>query len=278
MSQSGVVSGGDPNAERGPDGFGPPPRDPKPGPLKRAVAVIDAIAAHGSSTAKELSEHTGLPLPTVYRIANELCGVDYLVHLRSEKRFALGYALHDLAVRLHDDLGVVPQVRREIAALQQTTGMATYLAIHRGMDFVIVHVVDSPACRRLRPMTFGFRENPHATAFGKLGLSDLDPAARRELLGDGPFPALTPHTLTDPDELAAELDSIGADGVAWETEEFTVGTRCAAVPLRTELGTLIGSVALSAPVAAYAGRTTHVEHLLRATAARVSRFYRLGTP
>ena len=81
------------------------------GQIARAIAVLEAVAEHGSSTARGISEATSIPLPTVYRIAQELIRSEYLVHLRTEKRFALGYKLHRLAVGLHDDLGIPRSVQ-----------------------------------------------------------------------------------------------------------------------------------------------------------------------
>ena len=113
------------------------------GQVARAIAVLEAVAEHGSSTARGISEATSIPLPTVYRIAQELIRSEYLVHLRTEKRFALGYKLHRLAVGLHDDLGIPRSVREEVHAMHRDLGMAAYLAIHRGTDFVVVHVSDT---------------------------------------------------------------------------------------------------------------------------------------
>lgn len=247
-----------------------------PSTIGRAVSVMEAVAAHGSSTAKQISERTGIPVPTVYRLAKELCQVDYLVHLREEKRFALGYRLHQLATSLHEDLGIRLPVRREIERLHQSTRMAAYLAIHRDTDFVVAYVVDSPVCPRIRPLKFGFRDFPHATAFGKLGLSEYPDADRPKVLGNAPYYALTENTITDDADLAGELDQIRCSGIAWEHEEFETGTTCAAVPLKSEQGQLLGSVAVSAPTARYSGQRLHITHLLRACAERTGRLYRLG--
>ena len=62
--------------------------------IQRAVTVLEYVAESGGSAARDIASATDLPLPTVYRIAQELVQVGYLVHLREEKRFALGYKLH----------------------------------------------------------------------------------------------------------------------------------------------------------------------------------------
>ncbi len=264
-----------PSTQRAGDGAGGSGGAPT-GQIPRAVAILEAVATRGASTAKEIAEATGIPLPSVYRLCGELIAVDYLVHLRDEARFALGYQLHKLGVGLHRDIGMPPAARREVRSLQEDIGMATYLAIHRGTEFVVVFVASSPACPPLEPMGFGFHDHPYATAFGKLGLSDLDPTGRREYLAGTRLVPLTPSTLTDPAELDAHLDRIAASGVAWEFGEFQEGTDCLAVPLRAGDGTLVGSVATSGPARAYAGRHRHLEDRVRACATRVARLYRTG--
>lgn len=246
------------------------------GQIARAIAVLEAVAAHGSSTARAVTDATGIPLPTVYRIAQELIRAEYLVHLRDEQRFALGYKLHRLAVGLHEDLGIPRSVRDEVRSLHRDLGMAAYLAIHRGTDFVVVFVADSPQHPRISPMGFGFHESPHATAFGKMGLGALPVEERDAYLDSVQLRSHTASTITDHDVLRAQLDEIGSRGIAWEHQEFQAGTDCMAAAIKADDGMLIGSIAVSAPVAAYAGRVRHVEDRVRACASRAGRSYRLG--
>ena len=250
--------------------------DAPAGQIARALAVLEAVSEHGSSTARGIADATGIPLPTVYRIAQELLRADYLVHLRDEKRFALGYKLHRLAVGLHEHLGIPRAVREEVHALHRDLGMAAYLAIHRGADFVVVHVSDSPQAPRLSPLSFGFHESPHATAFGKAGLASLPIEERDAYLTGAPLRAHTDRTLTDPEQLRRQLEEIAVRGIAWEHQEFVPGTDCLAATIKADDGMLLGTVAVSAPVAAYAGRVRHIEDRLRACASRAGRAYRLG--
>jgi DNA-binding IclR family transcriptional regulator len=246
------------------------------GQIARAIAVLEAVAEHGSSTARGIAEATSIPLPTVYRIAQELIRSEYLVHLRAEKRFTLGYKLHRLAVGLHEDLGIPRTVREEVHAMHRDLGMAAYLAIHRGTDFVVVHVSDSPQAPRLSPLGFGFHESPHATAFGKAGLASLAPEEQEEYLEAGPLRAHTDRTLVDPGQLREQLAEIAERGIAWEHQEFVPGASCLAATIKADDGMLMGTVAVSAPVDAYEGRMRHVEDRVRACASRAGRAYRLG--
>lgn len=247
---------------------------PGAGRVGRALAVLETVAELGSSTARTIAEHTGIPLPTTYRLAQELIGAGYLVHLKEEKRIALGYRLHRLAVGLHEDLGIPTAVRDEIRSLHHDLGMAAYLAIHRGTEFVVVAVADSPAAPRLAPMGFGFHDSPHATAFGKVGLSFLDDAQRDAHLHS--LRSHTPYTITDPDVLRSELVAVRRHGLAWEHQEFVLGSDCLAVAITADDGLLLGSVAVSALARSFEGRARHVEGRVRACAARAGRRYRWG--
>ncbi len=249
---------------------------PGPGSVHRTLEILEVVAARGGASAKEIAESTGLPLPTVYRLARELLDGDYLVHIRDEKRFELGYKLHQLGVSLHQQIGVPRDVRAEITALHQQLHAAAYLAVHRGSQIVVVFTADSPDCPRLRPLEFGFHEAPHATALGKILLANMDAAQRALHLDDEPMPRFGPGTITGHQELAEQLATVADRGVAWEFGEFQAGATCAAAAVRGASGVLIGSVAVSGPDARFSQGRTEVEAALRATASRLSRFYRSG--
>ena len=242
--------------------------------VHRTLALLEAVADLGGASARELADVLGLPLPTVYRLAADLVDLDYLVHLREEHRFELGYKPHRLGLALHRQVGLSAQVRAQVVALHRQTGYAAYLTVRRGSSLALVFVVDTPECPRLRPMGFGFQEAPHATAFGKILLADLDPEERHVELARHGLPRLTPRTITDQDELDRHLVRVARRGVAWEFEEFLEGSSCAAVAVRRPDGGLLGCVAISAAADRFDGPDPSVERTLRATAGKVAAYFR----
>jgi IclR family transcriptional regulator, acetate operon repressor len=239
------------------------------GPVERTLGILELVAERGGASARELSAALGLPLPTVYRLAKELVDTDYLVHIRSESRYELGYKLHRLGLSLHRQVGLSRALADEIGRLHESTGFAAYLSILRGAELVIVHVVDSPDCPRLQPMRFGFHEAPHATAFGKILLADLSTAERDMYLARHGLRALTANTITERPTLDEELDAIARRGIAWEHEEFLAGWACAAVPVRGGDSALLGAVAVSAQPQRFAGDGDRLTARLRQVASRV---------
>lgn len=247
------------------------PATPRPTtPIGRALALLEFVAERGNTTAKEIADALEVPLPTVYRIANALVDSDYLVHVRSEGAFEMGYKVHQLAVSLHRRMAVPSGVAREITRLHDDTGMAAYWAPLRGPELVLAHVVDSPRCPRIRAMRFGFHDVPHATAFGKILLAETDERGRDDYLARHGLRLLTPNTVTDRAQLDAELGEVGRRGVAWEHEEFVSGVACAAVPVRDARAALLGSVAVSAPPSWFPDEPHRIVAKLRQVAARVA--------
>lgn len=71
----------------------------------------------------------------------------------------------------------------------------------------------------------------YCSGIGKVLLAHLPEDERNAYLANGPFVALTPHTITDPAELAHELDHVRSQGLAFDREEIEERLRCVAVPL-----------------------------------------------
>ncbi|WP_104176736.1 transposase [Cryobacterium sp. Y50] len=189
--------------------------------VEKTLAILEIVAERGGASAKDVSQALGYPLPTVYRLLQALVQGDYLVHLKGERRFELGYKLDRLGVSLHRQIGVPAPVRAEIVRLHEAAQTAGYFAVYRGADVVVAYVVDSPAHPRLVPLNFGFHEAAHATAFGKILLAGMSTEQVGQYLEVHGTPRLTSTTITSRDELDAELSAVVNRGIAWNR----VGTR-----------------------------------------------------
>ncbi|MCU1404201.1 MAG: hypothetical protein JWQ43_504 [Glaciihabitans sp.] len=254
-----------------------PTRDSGVVTVEKTLAILEIVAERGGASAKEISDALGFPLPTVYRLLQTLVASDYLVHLRNERRFELGYKLDRLGVSLHRQIGVPTPLRAEIARLHATARTAGYFAVYRGADVVVAYVVDSPQHPRLTPLNFGFHEAAHATAFGKILLAGMSPEQRDQYLDVHGTARLTSSTITDRTELHRHLGGVATSGIAWEHEEFVPGMTCAAIGVRNGAGMIVGAVAISAPSGEIPRqRELELEHHLRDTANQVSKYYRSG--
>lgn len=244
--------------------------------VEKTLSILEIVAGRSGATAREVSDALGYPLPTVYRLMQALVKNDYLVHLRGEGRFELGYKLDRLGVSLHRQIGVPTPVRAEIGHLFHTAQAAAYFAVYRGADVVVAYVVDSLEHPRLTPLSFGFHEAAHATAFGKIMLVGMGDEQRGRYLDVHGLPRFTPSTITDQRELKAHLRDVATNGIAWEHEEFVPGLTCAAVGVHNGAGMVVGAVAISSPTSQMGTRGPSLERLLRDTSNQISKYYRTG--
>lgn len=245
--------------------------------VEKTLSILEIVAERGGVTAREVSQALGYPMPTVYRLLQALVQSDYLVHLKAEHRFELGYKLDRLGLSLHRQIGVPTPVRMEIVRLHDTAKAAGYFAVYRGADVVVAYVVDSPRHPRLTPLSFGFHEAGHATAFGKILLAGMSTDQRAQYLDVHGMARLTQTTITAKAELDVHLADVANRGIAWEREEFVPGMTCAAIGVRNGAGMLVGSVAISAPSGEISSsRERELERLLRDASNQVSKYYRSG--
>ena len=108
--------------------------------------------------------------------------------------------------------------------------------------------MESPSPLRL-DLQPGTTVPAHSCASGKLFLSKMPKDKRHALLAQTKMAALTPNTLTDIDELDAELERINVRNVSIDNEEFVLGITCIAVPIFDDKQNCIAAIAMHGQVA-----------------------------
>ena len=115
----------------------------------------------------------------------------------------------------------------------------------------------------------------HCTALGKVLLAFSVDGGRAFLSRSSPFGALTAHTITEPDALRRELNTVRADQLAYDREEAAIGLVCVAAPIFDTDATLAAALSVSMPVA---GQVTPMEvaPAVRTVARALSRDHKLA--
>jgi IclR family acetate operon transcriptional repressor len=210
----------------------------------RVLDLLEIVAELGGEVGlSELATHSGMPLPSIHRLVRTLVGRDYMRQLPN-RRYALGARLIPLGQVAGAMLGT--WARPVLTDLVDALGESANLAVLDGD--AVMYIGQVPSRHSMRMFTeVGRRVPAHSTGVGKALLSQLPDAAVRELLGRTGMPAQTPHTITDPDALIAELARIRSEGHALDEGEQEVGVRCVAVPVDGVPGTAAISVSGPAP-------------------------------
>ena len=194
--------------------------------LQRAFGLLELVAAQrGAMSISELAAASGLAPATLHRLARTLVDLGYL-RQEPSRRYALGPRLFLLAESSSTMLNSV--ALPHLAHLVDEIGETANLAMLDGDQ--VAYVAQVPGRHSMRMFTeVGRRVLPHCTAVGKALLAPRADDEVRALLARTGLPRHTPHTVTDPDELLAQLDLVRARGYAMDEGEQEVGVRCVAV-------------------------------------------------
>ncbi|MBL0885318.1 IclR family transcriptional regulator [Myceligenerans indicum] len=194
--------------------------------VERAIDLLEIMTdLGGDATLSELSERSGLPLPTIHRLLRTLVQRGYARQLPS-RRYALGPGVLRLADAAGRQFGAAarPQLEHVAATLGETANLA--LLDHE----MAVYVAQASSTHSMRMFTeVGRRVHLHCTGVGKMLLAGLDEDQVREIARRTGLPPATERSIAGPDELVAELARIRARGYAVDDGEQEIGVRCFAV-------------------------------------------------
>lgn len=212
------------------------------GSVQRALRLLEAVGAHvGGAPAKQLARETGLPLPTTYHLLRTLTHEGYL--RRENGLFVFGEAAEAIG-----QAGARRRRRTQIAEALAMAGRelraAVYFAVYREGEVDVVAVTDDPERPPVEEWV-DFRTTAHAHAIGQCLLAQIDEASRREHLSRYPVQSITPFSVRTEDDLVHRLDTVRRGQVAYERQEYALGTVCSAIPL--QVGAAAATLAVSLP-------------------------------
>ena len=195
--------------------------------LERAFAILETMAdAGGVISLSQLANDADLPLPTIHRLVRTLVDLGY-VRQEASRQYSLGPRLIRLGETTSRMLG--RWARPHMERLAHELGESVNLAMLDGDQIVYVGQVMASRNSMRMFTEVGRRVLPHSTGVGKAIMADLDPGEVRALLARTGMPARTEHTITAPEEFAAELERTRQRGYALDEGEQEVGVRCVAV-------------------------------------------------
>lgn len=163
-------------------------------------------------------------------------------------RYRLGWRLISLSHTVLETAGFRRQARQELTQIVAHAGKAcsAWLAVRDGGEVISVDQAGGSESRAGFLTTAGRRLPAHCTAAGKLLLAS-SASHELELIDDADLQQLTAATITDRDELSAELARVRAQAIAWEDGETLEGISSLAAPVREPDGSIVAAISISGP-------------------------------
>ncbi|WP_020574161.1 IclR family transcriptional regulator [Actinopolymorpha alba] len=197
----------------------------------RTVDLLEALAARQNRPAKlrELSEALGVPKSSLYALLRTLVSRGWVRTDATGTLYGIGIRALLAGTSYLDADPYLRLVQPYLDELAERTGETIHFGRLDGSDIIYLATRESPAY--LRPYSrVGRRLPAFTTALGKALLAERTPTDRESHL-PAPLLAMTPHTLTNPAALDADLDAARQLGYAVDQEENTLGLRCLGVAL-----------------------------------------------
>lgn len=219
--------------------------------VKSAKRTLDILVLMTSREARmtftEISVALDLPRSSLHGLLSTLVESGWVTYDPASRTYGLGIRALEAgnAYLRADDLPsrARPFMERIRDALDETV----QLSVLDGRFNVYVAKVDGQQALVLASAV-GRRLPAHATGVGKVLLAGLDRATLDRLLFKVNLERLTKNTVTDKATLYRRLQSIRDAGYGMDKEEYTIGVRCLAVPIRDHRGQVIAAMSVSVPV------------------------------
>jgi DNA-binding IclR family transcriptional regulator len=212
----------------------------------RALAVVEFVAAEGSTNFNAIVTELQLPRSSAHGLLHTLTAAGWLQQSELSRQYTLGLRAWQVGQRYsgHRDIeGIAKPVMDRLAGeLNETVQLAQL----DGVENVYIAISESEQPMRLAS-SVGSRLMVHATGVGKALLSMLDPAEAERRLRATTLARFTDNTITDVDELMNVVTKVRERGFAIDDEEYTSGCRCVAVPVLDDGAGLLIAMSVSMP-------------------------------
>lgn len=212
--------------------------------VERAVRILQCFNVQERLGITQIAQKAGLTKSTAFGLVSTLVETGLLEREPGTSQYRLGTELFRLGNRV--DAGGRQQIAAELSALCETLGETVNYMRPEGSDVVYLEKQESSRSVRICT-TIGQRLPMYCTAGGKAILAFLPEADRERILAGFRFSAFTENTVLSADALRRELETVQAEGCAYDREELEPGLTCVGVPLRNTAGFPVAAISCSGP-------------------------------
>ncbi|HKR27106.1 MAG TPA: IclR family transcriptional regulator [Acidobacteriaceae bacterium] len=232
-----------------------PPKSPEQAekysvPVVRSTFRILEELAHSQPLGlKEITHNTSIAKSTVFRILNTLVQIGYVI--RDANR---DYRISPVLGHLVNEESVYEELRRlafpVMLELRDKFGETVNLGVQQFDKVTYIEVVPSEFALRLQESR-GASVPAHASALGKAILAFSPQEEVDRIVHQHNLEILTPHTITRPDDLLAEIKRVRTAGFAFDRGEGSLLAVCIGAPILDGEGNAVAAMSISGPASRF---------------------------
>lgn len=209
-----------------------------------AFAIVEALKHLDSATTEKIASEVNRSPATVSHYLSWLKRNGYIT--QQDDVYKNGLKFLDIGERVKYGTGIFDIAVEQVDELAAESGELALLSVlEHGQNVLLYKSHGDEAIQTSHEI--GLREPLHCSGLGKAILSKLSRERVDRIVDEHGLLPFTEHTITDRDELFAELDRTRERGYAIDDQEAKPGIRCIAAPVVIEERELYGAVSVTAP-------------------------------
>jgi IclR family KDG regulon transcriptional repressor len=215
--------------------------------LDRAFEMLNVLAADGPELGvTDLASRLSLRRSTAHRLVMVLESSCFLQRDAITGKCSLGPRVMQLGLVALSRLDVAQVSKPHLMSLVDEVQETAHIGLLA--DSEVISIANVQCRQSLRfPSTVGKRCPFHCTSQGKAILAFSPPEQVSALLEQGELKSYTKNTITSKVRFLEELQLIRDVGYAIDDEEFEVGLRCIAAPVRDSSGQVMSALSVAGP-------------------------------
>ncbi|QZP39771.1 IclR family transcriptional regulator [Halobaculum magnesiiphilum] len=226
--------------------------------VETTCKVIDVLEENNGATVTEVAESLSVSPGGAYNHLATLANEGYVV--KKDGQYELGMKFLNKGRHVIDN-NVVYRAGKEVTEnLAEETGEFAHLMTCEHGRGVFLHKSkgERGISKDFNEMKLKRHDYLHWGSTGKAYLAHLPPEEAREIIEEHGLPSMNENTITDPEELFAEFETIREQGYAINDQEEIIGTRAVGAPIENDKG-LYGAISISGPKSRFTFDNLHAE-------------------
>ncbi|HSW57243.1 MAG TPA: IclR family transcriptional regulator [Dehalococcoidales bacterium] len=216
--------------------------------IKKAFDILDVFLVNGPELSlEEISKLSRINKATSRRIAVMLIQNGCLRQPVKRGKYSLGMRFLDFSGAIKRNNGIIDVAGPILNELSKSMNESIGIALWDGSSAVLCQFFHTSRLLKVVPDE-GTKLGMHNSSMGKAILANLTEHEQQRYFSR-PLRKYTDNTITDLDNLKQQLSQIKIENVAFDDEEFAIGVRGVAVPLKNRRGEMLGSIGMIGPSA-----------------------------
>lgn len=215
------------------------------GSVETTLDVIDALRERNGAGVSELASLLDVSKSTIHRHLTTLYNRGYVT--RSGDTYMVGLEFLNQGIHSRNKYKIYDIAYTKVVELAEETGERTWCIVEEnGIGYYLCGASGKHPVHP--PVRTGQWSHLHQTSGGKAILAQQSPERIDEIVERYGLPAKTEHTITDPDVLSRELETVRESGIAFNKQESLPGLHAVGAPiLDQKTGMVLGAISISGP-------------------------------